>query len=73
MQGIRTIIHGGTTTQTLTQRRNFKNTGQKSNTGTSHQGFGHSNHFRESFQLLAVSEVIIFIIGHNGLLKLDQS
>ena len=27
----------------------------------------------ESFQLLAVSEVIIFIIGHNGLLKLDQS
>ena len=28
---------------------------------------------RESFQLLAVSETIIFIIGHNGLLKLDQS
>ena len=64
MQGIRTIIHGGTTTQTLTQRRNFKNT-----------GFGNSNHFREreSFQLLPVSEVIIFIIGLNGQLKLDQS
>ena len=28
---------------------------------------------RESFQLLAVSEVTLFIIGHNGLLKLDQS
>ena len=28
---------------------------------------------RESFQLLAVSEVIIFIIGLNGQLKLDQS
>ena len=25
MQGIRTIIHGGTTTKTLTQRRNLKN------------------------------------------------
>ena len=49
------------------------NDGWKSNTDTSHQGFGNSNHFRESFQLLAVSEVIIFIIGHNGLLKLDQS
>ena len=49
------------------------NDGWKSNTGISHQGFGNSYHFRESFQLLAVSEVIIFIIGHNGLLKLDQS
>ena len=28
---------------------------------------------RDSFQLLAVSDVIIFIIGHNGVLKLDQS
>ena len=51
------------------------NDGWKSSTGTSHQGFGNSNHFRErdSFQLLAVSEVVIFIIGHSGLLKLDQS
>ena len=63
MQGIRTIIHGGITTQTLTQRRNFKNT-----------GFGNSIILeRESFQLLAVSEVIIFITGLNGQLKLDQS